>query len=151
MCRSASLFHPRRSPRSGGPSPEKLHVYDSELPANRVHLVCRRIGYDGSSDGDSMLNNIRADLEPAWVVHLWYGSAFGCWCLVGAAGVVLSFMKLGTFRFFVGACYLAVFVLALHSFFIAMRANPPAKKLSLRIGFLACLCCLPWVVRLFIK
>jgi len=97
------------------------------------------------------LKNLRADLEPAWAERLWYGSVFGCWCLVGAAGVVLSFIKLGTFRFFVGACYLTVFVLALHSFLIAMRANPRMEKFSLRIGFLAFLGVFPWVVRLFIK
>jgi hypothetical protein len=103
------------------------------------------------ANGDSMLDNFKADVEQSWAGRLWYGSVFGAWCIVGAGGVVVSFIKSGAFRFLVPACYFSVFVLALHSFLIAMSTHPPTKKLSLRMSFLAVLTCLPWIARPFLE
>jgi hypothetical protein len=98
-----------------------------------------------------MLSNTRADLEPAWAKRLWYGSVFGAWCIAGAGGVVLSFIKSGTFRFFVGACYLTVFAIALHCLLIGMGTDPPTKKLSVCMVFVTFLGLLPWLLRPFLQ
>jgi hypothetical protein len=79
----------------------------------------------------SMINDLKRHPEPAWAGRVWHGSVFGCLCLLGAAGVVLSFLKHhGDFKFIVRACYLAVFALSLQSLALAMGAHPPTKKLS---------------------
>jgi hypothetical protein len=98
-----------------------------------------------------MLNSLRVDLKPPWSERLWYGSVFGVGGLVGAAGVVLSFMKHGTFRFVVGACYFTMFALAFHSLLVAMRSNPPTERLSRRIRFMVLFGLLPWIVLFSIK
>jgi hypothetical protein len=101
------------------------------------------------AEGTLMLNSLKADVEPAWAARLWYGSVFGLWCALGATVVALSFMKHGTFRFFVGPWYFALSAFALHSFVVAMKPNPSTKKLSFRIGLLTVLGVLPWIVRAF--
>jgi hypothetical protein len=98
-----------------------------------------------------MFEPSQTDLEPAWAERMWYGSVFGCFCVLGAAYFVLSWMKHGNFRFLVGGCGLAVFALALHSFVIGMRTQPPSKQLSVRMRFLALLLSVPWIVLLFLK
>ena len=105
----------------------------------------------GLRNYDSMFEQPQTDLEPGWAGRAWYGSVFGAMCVLGAAGVALSFFKQGSFRFLVGPCYLVVFALSLHSFLIAMRAHPHARKLSLRMSFLTLLVVLPWVVRPFLQ
>ena len=98
-----------------------------------------------------MFDQLQTNSEPPWAGRLWYGSIFGVMCVLGAAGVVLSFMKHGNFRFVEGPCYFAVLALALHSFLVAMIANPPMEKLSLRMKVLTGLVLLPWMVRLFLE
>jgi hypothetical protein len=98
-----------------------------------------------------MFEQLQTDLEPAWAGCAWYGSVFGAICVLSAVGVALSFFKQGSFRFLVGPCYLVAFALSLHSFFIAMRRNPPTKKLSFRMSFLSLLVVLPWMVRPFLE
>lgn len=98
-----------------------------------------------------MFEQPQIDMEPAWAGRAWYGSVFGAICILGAAGVALSLFKHGSFRFLVGPCYLTAFALSLHSFFVAMRADPPAKKLSFRMRVLTLLVVLPWMVRPFLE
>jgi hypothetical protein len=98
-----------------------------------------------------MFEQPQTNLEPVWGGRLLYGSSFGFMCVLGAAGVVLSFFKHGSFRFLVGPCYLAVFALSLHSFLIAMRTHPPTRKLSIRMSLLTLLITIPWVVRPFLE
>jgi hypothetical protein len=97
-----------------------------------------------------MQNSLEADPEPAWAGRVWYGSVFGVWCALSAVAVVVTIVKHEPFRWFVGPWYFAVFALALHSFLIAMRPNPPSKKLSLRISLLTVLGVFPWILRAFL-
>lgn len=99
----------------------------------------------------SMLSVLRADVEPGWAGRLLYGSVFGSYSLLGAAGIVISFMKTGNLRFFIGACSAALLALALHSLILGMGPNPPAKKLSSRMSLLVLLSVLPWTLRFFLR
>jgi hypothetical protein len=96
-----------------------------------------------------MLSNVKNDTERA--DRLWYGSVFGCWCVLSAAIIALSFLEHGTFRLIILLCYLAVFVLALQSFLIAIKAKPPTRNLSSRITFMTLLAGAPWIVGHFLR
>ena len=96
-----------------------------------------------------MLSSVKSDIEQA--DRRWYGSVFGCWCVLSAAVVALSFFEHGTFRLVILLFYVAVFVLALQSFLIAMKAKPPARKLSFRVALVTVLGGAPWIVGHFLR
>ena len=116
----------------------------SQLPCLKMGSIIKR------SSLTLMSNIFSANFESPSSVRLFYGSVFGVYCGLGIFGVVISFMRTGAYRYFVGACSVAMFVLALHSLILSMRPSPPAKKLSSRMGLLVLLVALPIALRFFL-
>jgi|SRR5215469_3344153 len=86
-----------------------------------------------------MFDSLKSDVEPPWAGRIWYGSVFGAYGLLGAAGVSLRIVKHGRFQIFLAAYWLAVLALATHSLWLAFTQHPPTKDLSSRIRLMTVL------------
>jgi archaellum biogenesis protein FlaJ (TadC family) len=97
-----------------------------------------------------MLSNVKRDIARA--DRVWYGSVFGSWCVLSSAAMVMGlFAKTGTSRLIILVSYFAVFVVALHSFLVAMKAKPQTQQFPSRLTFLTLLSGVPWIVLHFLK
>jgi len=78
------------------------------------------------------------------------GSVYGALCLIGIFGVVVSFSKVGVSGFFGGACYGAVFMLALNFLVGTIRTSPfaPQRTFFIRSGSLMALALIPMISKL---
>lgn len=91
-----------------------------------------------------MLSNIKRDIERA--EREWYRLVFAAWSGVSAAIMIMSCFEGRSSRLIVLPCYGAVFVGALHSYFISVTTEPPLKHLPFRLVVLTVVAAVPWII-----
>jgi hypothetical protein len=65
--------------------------------------------------------------------------------------MIISVFKQRSSTVIVLPCYAPVFVVALHSFLLTMKPEPPTTQFRFRIAFITLLAGFPWIALVFLK